>query len=80
MDLNNVLSSDYYTIKSNFGCVPEFEELALRLMLANNLTFTTNVEEASQLYDSLLSYISVIENSWVEDIRIIWNFYWKYYE
>ena len=63
MDLNNVLSSDYYTIKSNFGCVPEFEELALRLMLANNLTFPTNVEEASQLYDSLLSYISVIENS-----------------
>ena len=80
MDLNNVLSCDYYTIKSNFGCVPEFEELALRLMLANNLTFPTNVEEASQLYDSLLSYISVIENSWVEDIRIIWNFYWKYYE
>ena len=27
MDLNNVLSSDYYTNKSNFWCVPEFEEL-----------------------------------------------------
>ena len=63
MDLNNVLSSDYYTNKSNFGCVPEFEELALRLMLAHNLTFPTNVEEARQLYDNLLSHISVIENS-----------------
>ena len=62
MDLNDVLSSGYYTNKSNFGCVPEFEELALPLMLANNLTFPTNVEKARQLYDNLLSYISVIEN------------------
>ena len=63
MDLNNVLSFDYYTNESNFGCVPESEELALRLMLAHNLTLPTNLEEARQLYDNLLSYISVIENS-----------------
>ena len=49
-------------------------------MLAHNLTFTTNVEEGRQLYNNLLSYISVIENSWVEGIRIIWNFRWKYYK
>ena len=30
MDLNNILSSDYYANKSKFGCVLEFEELALR--------------------------------------------------
>ena len=63
MDLNNVLSFDYYTNESNFGCVAEFEELALRLMFAHNLTLPTNVEEARQLYDNLLSYIPVIENS-----------------
>ena len=63
MDLNNALSSDYYTNKSNFGCVPEFEKMALGLMLAHNLMFPTNVEEARQLYDNLLSYTSVIENS-----------------
>ena len=63
MDLNNVLSFDYYTNKSNFGCVAEFEELALRLMLAHNLPLPTNVEEARQLYDNLSSYIPVIENS-----------------
>ena len=49
MDLKNVLSSDYYANKSNFGCAPEFEELALHLMLAHSLTFPTNAEEASQL-------------------------------
>ena len=62
MDLN-VLSSDYYANKSNFGCVPEFEELSVCLMLAHNLTFPTNVEEARQLYDNLLSHISITENS-----------------
>ena len=66
IDLNDLLPSDYYASKSNFGCVPEFEELALRLMLAHNLTFLTNVEEARQFYNNLLSYISIIENSWVE--------------
>ena len=30
MDLNNILRSDYYANKSKFGCVLEFEELALR--------------------------------------------------
>ena len=70
MNLNNVLSFDYYTNKINFGCVPEVEELALRLMLAHNLTFPTNVKEARELYDNVLFYISV-ENSRVEDIRII---------
>ena len=74
MDLNKVLSSDYYAIKSNFGCVPEFKELALRLMLAHNLTFLTHMEEARQLYNNLLSYISIIENPWLESIRIISNF------
>ena len=54
MDLNNVLSSDHYTNKSNFGCVPEFEKLALHLMLAYNLTFPTNVEEVRQVYNKLL--------------------------
>ena len=49
MDLNNVLSSDYYASKSNFGCAPEFEELALHLMLAHSLTFSTNTEEARRL-------------------------------
>ena len=63
MELNNVLSSNYYANKSNFECVPEFEELALRLMLVHNLTFPTNVEEARQLYDNLLSSISITENS-----------------
>ena len=63
MELNNVLSSNYYAYNSNFGCVPEFEELALRLMLVHNLTFPTNVEEARQLYDNLLSSISITENS-----------------
>ena len=43
-------------------CVPEFEELVLRLMLADNLTFPANIEEVRQLYDNLLSYNSVIEN------------------
>ena len=80
MDFNNVLSSDYYAYKSNFECVAEFEELSLCLMLAHNLTFPTNVEEARQFYDNLLSYISIIEISWVEGIRIIWNFCWKYYK
>ena len=63
MDLNDVLSSDYYTKKSIFGCVPEFEELALPLMLAFNLRFPANVEEARQLHDNLLSHVSVIEKS-----------------
>ena len=63
MDLNNALSPDYYTSKNNLGCVPEFEELALRFMLAHNLRFPINVEESRQLYDNLLSYISIIENS-----------------
>ena len=63
MELNNALSPDYYTNKSNLGCVPEFEELALHLMLAHNLRFPINVEEARQLYDNLLSYISIIEKS-----------------
>ena len=71
MDFSNVLSSDYYDNKSNFGCAREFEELTSRLMLAHNFTFPTNVEEARQLYDNLLSYISIIENSRVEGIRII---------
>ena len=63
MELNNVLSSNYHANKSNFGCVPEFEELASRLVLVHNLTFPTNVEEARQLYDNFLSSISIIENS-----------------
>ena len=64
MDLNNVLlSSDYCTNKSDFEFFPEFGELALDWMLAHNLTFPTNVEEARQLYDNFLSYISIIENS-----------------
>ena len=62
MDLN-VLSSDYYANKSNFGPVPEFKELALRLMLTHNLTFPTNVRGARQLCVNLLSYISIIKNS-----------------
>ena len=53
-DLNNALSSDYYANKSNSRCVLEFEEMALHLMLAHNLTFPTNIEEARQLYDNLL--------------------------
>ena len=55
MDLSNAMSSYYYTNKGSFGCVPEFQELALGLMLAHNLTFPTNVEEARQLYDNVLS-------------------------
>ena len=71
MDLNNVLlSSDYCTNKSDFEFFPEFGELALGWMLAHNLTFPTNVEEARQLYDNFLWYISIIENSWVEGISI----------
>ena len=58
IDLNNVLSSDYFANKSNFECVPEFEELALRFMSAHNLAFPTNIEEAN----NLLSYISIIED------------------
>ena len=67
IDLNNVLSSDYYASKSNFECVPEFEKLSLRLMSAHNLTFPANIEEAN----NLLSYISIIEDPWVEGTRII---------
>ena len=55
MDLSNAMSSYYYTNKGSFGCVPEFQELALGLMLAHNLTFPKNVEEARQLYDNVLS-------------------------
>ena len=70
MDLDNVLSSDYYANKSNFGWLQDFEELSLRLMLAHNLTFPTNTVEVRQLYDNLLSHISIIENPCIEGIRI----------
>ena len=63
MDLSNAISSYYYTNKGSFGCVPEFQELALGLMLTHNLMFPTNVEEASQVYDNVLSYISITGNS-----------------
>ena len=50
MDLNNVLPSGYYDNKSNFGCIPEFVELALLLMLAHNLMFPINIEEATIIF------------------------------
>ena len=34
-------------------CVSEFEELVLRLMLADNLMCPTNIEEVRQLYNNL---------------------------
>lgn len=53
-------SLPYVTPKKVFTCSLEFEHLALRLMVQNNLRNPRNVLESRKLYDDLLALIQQI--------------------
>ena len=54
----STLATPYIRSKSVFGCSPEFEELALRLVLDNNLRQLYNAADSRSLYDTLLRLIN----------------------
>ena len=54
------LALPYTKEKSFFGCNQDFEKLALRLMIQQNLYHPKTVKECRDLYDKLIQYISVL--------------------
>ena len=54
------LALPYTNEKSFFGCNQDFEELALRLMIQQNLYHPKIVKECRDFYDKLIQYISVL--------------------
>ena len=50
----------YTKEKSFFACNQDFEELALRLMIQQNLYHPSTVKECRDLYDKLIQYISLL--------------------
>ena len=55
------LALPYTKEKSFFGCNQDFEKLALRLMIQQNLYHPKTVKECRDLYDKLIQYISVLQ-------------------
>ncbi|XP_057306649.1 uncharacterized protein LOC130644886 isoform X2 [Hydractinia symbiolongicarpus] len=59
-DKDATLAIPYTTSKKTFQCSEEFEELALQLMVNENLSFPADFQEARALYDTLLVLIEGI--------------------
>ena len=54
----STLATRYIRSKSVFGCRNDFEELALRLMINNNLRQPYNGADSRSLYDTILRLIN----------------------
>ena len=54
----STLATPYIRPKSVFGCSHDFEELALRLMIDNNLSQLYNAADPRSLYVTLLRLIN----------------------
>ena len=68
----STLATPYIRSKSVFGCSHDFEEMALRLMIDNNLRQPYNAADTRSLYDTVLWLI----NTNLDINMSIWVYKW----